>query len=64
MAAEVVKNDDVTRVQLRDEELLDVSAEDDPVDRAIDDARRGQRIGFESSKEGERAPAAVRSEPF
>ena len=62
MAAEVVEDDDVARAQFRDEELLDVGAEDDPVDRTVDDARRGQRIGSESRKEGERAPAAVGSE--
>ena len=64
MAAEIVENDDVARAQFRDEELLDVGAEDDPVDRTVDDARRGERIGSESRKEGERAPAAVGSEAF
>jgi hypothetical protein len=46
----------------RQQELLDVGAEDDPVDRAVDDARGGERIGSEDGKEGERAPAAVGSE--
>jgi len=41
------------------QELLDVGAEDGPVDGAVDDARGGERIGSESGKEGERAPAAV-----
>jgi hypothetical protein len=61
MAAEVVENDDVSRAKHRQQELLDVGAEDAPVDRAVDDARGGDRIGSQRGKEGERAPAAVRS---
>ena len=51
MAAEVVENNDVAGAQLRDEELLDVGAEDDSVDGTIDDAGRGQRIGSESRQD-------------
>jgi len=59
MAAEVVENDDVSRAEHRQQELLDVGAEDHPVDGAVDDARGGERIGSEGGKKGERAPAAV-----
>ena len=56
---EVVEDDDVARAKHRQQELLDVGAEDDPVDRTVDDARGGERIGSERGQEGERAPAAV-----
>ena len=63
MATEVVEDDDVARVKLRNQELLDVGAEDDAIDRSVDDAWRGERIGSESGEEREGAPAAVGAKP-
>ena len=51
--------DDVAWLQRRNQELLDVAAEDRPIDRSLDDARLGQRIDPERSKECERAPAPI-----
>lgn len=39
MAAEIVENDKIATAKHRYQELLDVGAEDDPVDRTVDDAR-------------------------
>ena len=60
MAAEIVHDDDVARLQGRDEELLDIGEEAATVDRAIDDARRIDAIGAERGEKGQCAPMAVR----
>ena len=44
MAAEIVHDDDVTGLQAWNELLLDISAEEFAVDRAIEDARSGELI--------------------
>jgi hypothetical protein len=50
MAAEVVEDDNVAGTQLGHQELLDIGAEDSAIDRAIDDARRGERIGLSAAR--------------
>ena len=59
MAAEIVEDDDVARPECWHQELLDVAAEDRPVDRPVDDAGLCQRIDPESRKEREGAPASI-----
>jgi len=64
MATEIVEDDDVTGPERRGQELLDVGAEDDPVDRPVDDARFGERIDPECCEECQRVPTAVRRIAF
>ena len=60
MAAEIVHDDDVAWLEDRDELLFDVGAEAFAVDRAVEDARRGEPIAAQCAEEGHRAPVAVR----
>lgn len=60
MAAEVVHDDDVARVERRHEALLDPCGEALAVDRPIEDARRVDPIMAECCEEGQRAPFAER----
>ena len=59
MATEIVEHHDVARPEGWHQELLDVAAEDGPVDRPIDDAGLCQRIDPERCKKREGAPASV-----
>src|SRR5690606_26789944 len=61
MTAEIVDNDDVTARQGRHEELLDISAEQSTIDRAVDDTRRDQCIDPQGGQKRQRLPAAIRS---
>ena len=61
MAAKVVHDDDITRLQDRYELLFDISAEVLAVDRSVEDARCGELIAAQSAEEGQGAPMAVRS---
>ena len=58
--AEVVHDDDVARLQRRHQELLDVGHEALAVDRAVDDAGRGDAVVAQRGEEGHGAPVAVR----
>ena len=44
----------------RHELLLDIGAEAFAVDRAVEDARRGEPVAAQGAEEGQRAPMAVR----
>ena len=60
MASEIVEDDDVARSEHRHELLFDIGAEAFAVDRAIEDARSGEPVAAERSKEGQSAPPALR----
>ncbi len=60
VAAEIVDDDDVTRLQGRNEELLDIGKEAAAVDRAVDHARCVDPIDAQRSKEGQGLPMTVR----
>jgi hypothetical protein len=67
VAAEIVHNDDVARLERRQKDLLDISAEAFAVDRPIEQAGRGEAVAAQRAEEGQRAPAAMRrkaSYPF
>ena len=59
VASEIVQDDDVARLQLRDEDGLDVAAEDGAVDRPVHDPGRADPVMAERGDEGERTPVAV-----
>jgi len=59
VAAEIVEDHDITRLQRGDEHLFDIEAEQLAIDRAIDDPWRVDSIVAQSSKEGHRLPVAV-----
>lgn len=61
VAAEIVHNDDVTRLERRHEELLDIGFEAFTVDRSIKHARCIDPVVPQGCEEGERSPMAVRS---
>jgi hypothetical protein len=58
--AQIVHDDDISGAQGGDEELLDVSAETDAVDRPIDDAGRVDPVAAQGRQEGQCASATVR----
>src|SRR3954464_5784967 len=58
VASEIVQDDDVARFQLRDEDGLDVAAEDGAVDRPVDDPGRADPVMAVRGDEGERTPVA------
>ena len=60
MGAEIVEDDDVSRMKGGNERLLDVSREASAVDRAIEHKRRFDAIAPQSRDEGERLPMSVR----
>ena len=60
VAAEVVQDDDIARLQGRDEDGLDIAAEDGAIDRPVDDPRRADPVVAQRGDEGERAPVAMR----
>ena len=59
VAAEIVHDDDITGFEDGQELLLDVGAETLAVDRAVEDARRGEPVAAQRAEEGQRPPAAV-----
>lgn len=61
VAAQIVHDDDVTAPQRRDELLGDIGLEALAIDRAVEDAGRGETIGTQRADEGQCAPMAVRS---
>lgn len=60
MAAEVVHDDDVARIERRHEELLDPCGEALAVDRPIEHARGVDPIMAKCCQEGQRSPFAER----
>ena len=44
MAAQIVQNDDIARSERRQQTLFDISQEAGPVERAIEDTRRGNTV--------------------
>src|SRR5688572_7856579 len=60
MAAEIVHDDDVAGLEHRNELLLDIGAEAFAIDRAVEDAGRGEAIAAQRADEGQRPPAGVR----
>src|SRR5258705_11391898 len=60
MAAEIVHDDDISGGQRGYQELLDISAKAEAVDRPVDDAGRVDPIAAQCGQEGQRTPAAIR----
>src|ERR1700728_393338 len=54
-----VHDDDVSRLERRQKDLLDISAEAFAVDRTIEQARRGKAVAAQRAEEGQRAPMAM-----
>ncbi len=59
VAAEIVHDDDVARLKLRNENLLNIGAEAFAVDGTVEQARRGEAVAAQGAKEGQRPPVAV-----
>ena len=62
MAAQIVHDHDVAGLQGRQQLLLDIGAEAFTVDRAIEDAWRGELVAAQRAQEGQGSPMAVRGE--
>src|SRR3546814_8343869 len=62
MAAEIVHDDDISRLEAGDQLLANLGQEAFAVDRTIEDARRGEPIAAQGAQEGHGAPVAVRGE--
>ena len=60
MAAEIVHDHQVARFEGRDENLIDIGAEDHAVDRAVDDAGRAEPVAAQRRQQGEGPPFAER----
>jgi len=58
---EIVGDDNLAGLEGRDQLLVHIGAEALAVDRAIEDAGRGELIAAERAEEGQGAPAAMRS---
>jgi hypothetical protein len=63
VAAEVVHDDDVTRLEHRNELLFDIGTEAFAVDRTVENARSGELVATQGAEEGQRAPMAMRRKP-
>ena len=62
VAAEIIHDDDIARLQRWYEDLLYVSTEADTIDGAVEDARGGEPVAAQGANEGECPPAPVRCE--
>jgi len=60
VGAEVVHDDDVTRLQRGNENLLDIGCEASPVDRTVEHAGRVDTIAAQRRYQGERFPVTMR----
>jgi hypothetical protein len=58
--AEIVHDDDVARRQGRDQDLLYIGLEGQPIDGTVDDTGCGQRITAQGGEEGAGLPMAMR----
>ena len=61
MAAEIVHDDDVARLQGRYEDLVDVSPKALTVDRAVENPWCGNPVMAQRGHKGRRSPTAVRN---
>ena len=61
VAAEVVHDDHIARLQLRHEHLIDICLEGIAVDRAVEDHRGRNPVEAEAGHEGGRLPMPVRN---
>lgn len=59
VAAEIVQDDDVAWLELRDEKLLNIGAEAFAVDRAVEQARCGEAVATQGAEESQRPPVAM-----
>ena len=59
MAAEIVHDDDVARLQRWQQDLFDIGAEAFPVDRPIEQAGSCEAVVPQRAEEGHRAPVAM-----
>ena len=59
VAAEIVHDDDVAWLKLRDENLLNIGAEAFAVDGTVEQARCSEAVAAQGAKEGQRLPMAV-----
>src|SRR3546814_14897181 len=62
VAAEIVHDDDIARLEAGDQLLANIGQEAFAVDRTVEDARRGEPIAAQGAQEGHGAPVAVRGE--
>ena len=60
VTAEIVHDDDIAGAEGRHQELLEISARAGAVDRAVDDAGRGDAVVTQRRQKGQRAPAPLR----
>ena len=60
VGGEIIEDDDIAPAQRGHEDLLDVGAEGDGIDRPIEDGRRGQRRRAEGGDHRVRLPMAAR----
>src|SRR5262249_61677026 len=60
VAARSCPEEDIAGAEGWHEELLEISAEAGAVDRAVDDAGRGDAVVAQRRQKGQRAPAALR----
>ena len=59
VTAEIVHDDDVARLKLRNENLLNIGPEAFAVDGAVEQARCGEAVAAQGAKESQRPPVAV-----
>ena len=59
MTTEIVHDDDVAQLKLRNENLLNIGSEAFAVDRPIEQARCGEAIAAQGAEESQRLPVAV-----
>ncbi|OWK19455.1 hypothetical protein AJ88_41740 [Mesorhizobium amorphae CCBAU 01583] len=62
MAAQIVHDHDVAGPQGREQLLTDIGAEAFTVDRAVEDAWRGEFVAAQRAQEGQGSPMAMRGE--
>ena len=59
VATEIVHDDDVARLKLRNEKLLNIGSEAFAVDWAVEQARCGEAVAAQGAKERQRPPVTV-----
>jgi hypothetical protein len=59
VTTEIVHDDDVARLKLRNEKLLNIGSEAFAVDGAVEQARCGEAVAAQGAKESQRPPVAV-----
>ena len=60
VAAEIVHDDDVSRLQRRNELLFDIGLEASAIDRPVEDTGRNKSVAAQCPDKSQRAPMAVR----